>query len=68
MPRSSSERGWCTTDGDGSITAQPAVRHLKGTAVAILRLLGAAVVLAPIILLVEVVADVFIVEMDALFR
>jgi hypothetical protein len=44
------------------------VRHLKGTAVAILRLLGAAVVLAPIILLVEVVADVFIVGMDALFR
>ena len=54
--------------GDGSITAQLAVRHLKGTAVAILRLLGAAVVLAPIILLVEVVAGVFIVGMDALFR
>ncbi len=44
------------------------MRYLKSTAVAILRLLGAAVVLALIILLVEVLAGVFLVEMDALFR
>ena len=44
------------------------VRYLKSTTVAILRLLGAAVVLALIILLAEVLAGVFLVEMDALFR
>ena len=44
------------------------MRRLKNTAVAILRLLGAAVVLALIILLAEVLAGVFLVEMDALFR
>ena len=44
------------------------MRRLKNTATVILRLLGAAGVLALIILLVEVLAGVFVVEMDALFR
>ncbi len=44
------------------------MRRLKNAAVTILRLLGVAVVLALIMLLVEVVAGVFLVGMDALFR
>jgi hypothetical protein len=41
---------------------------VKNTATAILRLLGAAVVLALVMLLVEVAAGVFLVGMDALLR
>ena len=44
------------------------MRRLKNTATVILRLLGVAVVLALIMLLVEVVAGVFLVEIYALFR
>jgi hypothetical protein len=44
------------------------MRRLKNTATVILRLLGVAVVLALIMLLVEVVAGVFLSEIDALFR
>ncbi len=44
------------------------MRRLKSTAGAILRLLGASVVLALTILLVEVVAGVLLVEAGALFR
>jgi len=42
--------------------------RLKNTATVILRLLGVAVVLALIMLLVEVLAGVFVVGMDELFR
>jgi hypothetical protein len=44
------------------------MRRLKNTATVILRLLGVAVVLALIMLLVEVVAGVFLSQIDALFR
>ena len=44
------------------------MRRVKSTFVAILRLLGVAMVLALIILLVEVLAGVILVGIDALFR
>ena len=43
------------------------MRRLKSTAVAILRLLAAAAVLALIVLLVELIAGVLLVEAEALF-
>ena len=49
----------------GPYSAYP-MRHVKNAAVAILRLLGAAVLLAFIVLLVEVVAGVLLVEIDPL--
>ena len=51
----------------GRYSAHP-MRRVKSTFVAILRLLGVAMVLALIILLVEVLAGVILVGLDALFR
>lgn len=55
------------TSSHNRYSAYPMGR-LKNTVTVILRLLGVAVVLALIMLLVEVLAGVFVVEMDALFR
>jgi len=44
------------------------MRYLKNTLVAILRLLGAATVLALILLVIEVLAGILLIGFDSIFR
>lgn len=43
------------------------MKHLKNAATTLLKMLGAAVVIALVVLLIEVLAGVFLFEVDKLF-